>query len=155
MSEITVRIVKLEPMRVASAYGFGSQPEDQAHQKMTAFLKSKGLYEDYGKTLKHFGFNNPNPSPGSPNYGYEIWVTVPANITPQGDIRIVDFCGGLYAVTRFEDLDRIGQVWQDLVCWRENSKYKAATHQWLENLLNPKETDIHKYIFDLYLPIGE
>ena len=30
MSELEVRIVTLEPMRVASAHGFGEQPEEQA-----------------------------------------------------------------------------------------------------------------------------
>jgi DNA gyrase inhibitor GyrI len=155
MSELNVRIVKLEPMRVASAYGFGKEPEGQAGDKMTAFLKGKGLYEDYSTKYQHFGFNNPDPSPGSPNYGYEIWVTIPEEVQPEGDIRIVGFCGGLYAVTRFEDLDKIGSTWKALVRWRENSKYRMGGHQWLEHLLTPKERDFHKFVFDLYMPISE
>ena len=34
MSELDVRIVKLEPMRVASAHGFGTNPEEQAWDKI-------------------------------------------------------------------------------------------------------------------------
>jgi DNA gyrase inhibitor GyrI len=155
MSKLDVRIVNLEPVRMASAYGFGASPEELAHKKMLAFLKSRGLMEGYGTEHRHFGFNNPNPSAGSPNYGYEIWTEIGPQVEPEGDIRIVDFCGGLYAVTRFENLENIGRVWQELVRWRESSKYKPGHHQWLENLHNPLEADPAKYIFDLYLPITE
>jgi DNA gyrase inhibitor GyrI len=155
MSNIDVRIVRLEPMRVASAYGFGDSPEGIAHEKMQAFLKAKNMLDGYGTKHRHFGFNNPNPSLGSPNYGYEIWVEVGPDIQPEGDIRILDFPGGLYAVTGFENLENIGRVWSELAQWREASSYREAHHQWLENLLNPLEADFRKYVFDLYLPITE
>jgi DNA gyrase inhibitor GyrI len=155
MSKLDVRIVHLEPMRVASAYGFGDSPEGVAHEKMQDFLKAKNLLDGYGTKRRHFGFNNPDPSPGSPNYGYEIWVEVDPDVQPEGDIRIIDFCGGSYAVTRFENLENIGRVWGELVKWREASKYREAHPQCLENLLNPLETDFTKYVFDLYLPITE
>ena len=155
MSNLDVKIVKLEPMRMASAYGFGNSPEEIAHKKMNAFLKSRNLLDGYGTKRRHFGFNNPDPSQGSPNYGYEIWTEIGPDVEPEGDIRIVDFCGGLYAVTRFENLENIGRVWKELVRWREGSPYKPAHHQWLENLHNPLETDPAKFVFDLYLPITE
>lgn len=154
MQKIDVRIIKLEEMKVASAYGFGESPELIAHQKMLAYVRSKGLIDSEGKFLS-FGFNNPNPSEGSPNYGYEIWVPVGSDAQLEGDISIKDFPGGLYAVTRFQGISKIGKVWQDLVAWREDSAYKKAHHQWLEHLLNPMETDPEKYIFDLYLPIAK
>ncbi len=73
MSEIT--IIKLPPMRVASAWGFGPSPEGVAWQKLAAYAKSHGLFKA-GSESRIFGFNNPNPSEGSPNYGYEFWITV-------------------------------------------------------------------------------
>jgi DNA gyrase inhibitor GyrI len=155
MSKLDVHIETLPAMRVASAYGFGPQPEDIAHQKMAAFLKAKGLLEGYGSKVPHYGFNNPDPSSGSPNYGYEIWAVVPPEVEPEGDIRIVEFSGGLYAVTRFENLENIGSVWGELVKWRENSRYQHASHQWLEHLLNPLEQDMTKFVFELYLPVKE
>jgi DNA gyrase inhibitor GyrI len=155
MSKLDVHIVKLEPMLVASAYGFGSSPEEMADDKMMAFLKAKDMLEGYGTKRRHFGFNNPNPAPGSPNYGYELWVEVEKGTEPQGDIRIVYFPGGLYAVTRFENVDNIGRVWGELVQWMEASKYKEAYRQELENLHNPLETDPAKFVFDLYLPVSE
>jgi DNA gyrase inhibitor GyrI len=137
-------------MRVASAYGFGKNPEGQAWEKLQAFLKAKGIQEH-----RTFGFNNPDPSPGSPNYGYELWAIVGHDVEPEGDIRIIGFDGGLYAVTRFTDLNQIGEMWKKLVLWRETSQYKKACHQWLEELLTPAETPIEEYVFDIYLPIAE
>lgn len=155
MVQLNVRIETLPPMRVISAYGFGSEPEGIAARKMEAFLEKKGLLSGYGSTIPHYGFNNPSPSSGSPNYGYEIWAVVPPEITPEDDLQEVMFPGGLYAVTRFENLENIGRVWGALVRWRENSPYLHADHQWLEHLLNPLERDPEKYIFELYLPIKE
>lgn len=155
MDKIDVRIETLPPMRVASANGFGLEPEGIAHEKMAAFLQKKGLLEGYGSAIPAYGFNNPSPAPGSPNYGYEIWAVVPPEVEPEGDIRVVMFSGGLYAVTRFENLENIGQVWDELVKWRENSPYLHSNHQWLEHHLNPLESDLTKLVFELYLPIKE
>ena len=151
---IEVRIEKLDPMRMISAYGFGSEPERIASEKIIHFAKSKGLYME-GKSLGTFGFNNPNPSAGSPNYGYEIWLPVGPEIQPEGDLRVVAFEGGLYAVTTFKNLNRIGEVWGQMVRWRETSKYKCGHHQWLEELLTPAGTPFEEYAFNLYLPISE
>lgn len=155
MNKLDVRIVKLEPMLMASAYGFGSSPEGLAHDKMLVFLKTKNIMDGYGTKYRQFGFDNPSPAPGSPNYGYEIWVEIEKGIEPEGDIRLVDFPGGLYAVTRFENLENIGRVWGELVQWREASKYKESCHRCLENLHNPLETDPTKLVFELYLPVSK
>lgn len=154
MSEIEVRIVKLEPMRMISAYGFGAEPEGQAWEKIEVFANKHGLLpaEKYPST---FGFNNPNPSKGSPNYGYEIWLPVAQDVEPEGDLRIVDFRGGLYAVTTFKGLENIGDVWMKLVKWAEGSKYQRAHHQWLEELTTPPGTPPEAYVFNIYLPIAE
>jgi len=95
MKELDVRLEMLPPMRVISAYGFGSSPESTAGEKMIAFLRSKELLEGYGTVIPHFGFNNPSPSSGSPNYGYEIWTAVPPDVEPKGDLKVVMFEGGI------------------------------------------------------------
>ncbi|NIQ80558.1 MAG: hypothetical protein GTN93_21190, partial [Anaerolineae bacterium] len=43
MTELDVRIVELEPMRVASAYGFGPSPEGVAWDKMQAWAREEDL----------------------------------------------------------------------------------------------------------------
>lgn len=150
MAELDVRIVELPPMRVACGHGFGPHPEDIATEKIAAFVAEKGLI-DY----QQFGFNNPNPSPGSPNYGYDIWVTVGPEVQGTEDVRIKMLEGGLYAVTRFKGLQNIGAVWQALVNWRDESPYQVAHHQWLECLLPPRNVPIEDFVFDLYLPIAK
>ena len=153
MSEIVVKIVELEPMRVVSAYGFGAEPEGIAWEKIMAFAEKNSINLSDNATTT-FGFNNPNPSTGSPNYGYEIWLPVAEDIGAEGDLRIVDFSGGLYAVTTFKGLENIGKVWEELVKWREGSKYQCARHQWLEELLS-YEVPPEEFVFNIYLPIAE
>jgi DNA gyrase inhibitor GyrI len=135
-----------------SAYGFGKEPEGIASRKLSAWAEPKGLFGDL-ENHPTFGFDNPFPSPGSPNYGYELWMKVDADTPPEGDITIKHFSGGTYAVTRFTGLSRIGDVWKQLVAWREASRYKCGHHQCLEHLINHFEKDPEKYTFDLYLPI--
>ena len=154
MSELEIRIVMLEPMRVAAAHGFGASPEGIAFGKIQAFAVDKGLLEG-GKLPPTFGFNNPDPSPGSPNYGYEVWLPVSESVQASGDIEIKDVSGGLYAVTHLEGIEDIGERWQQLAQWCESSKYKIGNHQWLEHLLSPADAPFDEYIFDLYLPIAE
>jgi DNA gyrase inhibitor GyrI len=152
MSELNVRIVRLEPMRVASAQGFGQRPEDQAWNKMKAFLEQQGWLAGL-KARRFFGFNNPSPTPASPNYGYEQWVTLSPDVVPQGDVRVKSFAGGLYAVTHCK-LTVITDTWKKMVVWREGSGYKPATHQWLEECLTPFAPE-EESEFDIYLPITE
>ncbi len=154
MSELKVDIVTLKPMRVISALGFGAEPEGIGSQKISEFGIKKGLFKE-GEPQGTFGFNNPDPSPGSPNYGYEIWLPIGPKVEPEGDLRIIDFRGGLYAVTNFTGLANIGQVWGELVKWREASKYRHGNHQWLEELLVSPDTPLDEYEFNLYLPISE
>lgn len=154
MSVFEVRIVRMEPMRVASVLGFGTSPEEQAADKMLAFMKARGLEFEQ---VRWFGFDNPCPSPGSPNYGYEVWVTVGPEVEGEGEVTIREVPEGLYAVTRFKGLEKIGRVWKDLVDWVEESPYRWPPHcdQCLENLLTPPHTPTDQYVFDLYLPIAE
>ena len=105
MGELDVKIVKLEPMRVGSVYGFGDSQEKLAWEKLIGWAEAKGLLRS--GEYRIFGFNNPNPSPGSPNYGYEFWMVVGQDVEPEGEIAAKDFAGGLYAVTRVVGVQNI------------------------------------------------
>jgi AraC family transcriptional regulator len=155
MSEVNVRIVTLDACRVAASYGFGSGPEEMAWTKLLTYVKLKGLASD-GQQHRYLGFNNPSPTPGSPNYGYEQWVTVGPDAEAEDDVKIKDFTGGLYAVTRCR-LRNITDAWQELARWREKSSYLSASHQWLEEIISsPLDSPIHEDMeFDLYLPIAK
>lgn len=165
MNDLEVRIVNLEPMRVAYALGYGESPEEIAWDKIIKWARSKGMLSDL-KALSFFGFNNPNPSPGSPNYGYEQWIVIDRDVEAEGDIKTKDFPGGLFAVTRCQ-LSNIGEVWKKLVIWQEDSNYKMGNLQCLEEALNPElfitsegmlpidESMFDQFSLDLYLSVAE
>lgn len=157
MSEkLDVRMVRLAPVRFVSFHGFGEGPEGIACEKALTWVKESNLLAD-GKEHRVFGFNNPDPSAGSPNYGYEIWVEVPADLQVSAELKVVDFAGGLYAVTRCTGGPfNLPQVWGNLVTWREHSAYQPAHHQWLEDHLNFFENPaLEDMLFDIYLPVAE
>lgn len=168
MSKLDVRIVRLDPSRVVAAYAFGSSPEMYAWESLLSWAKSKGLLN--APTLpRFFGFKNPVPDPGSPNYGYEQWMTVApdvtadltanvtADVTANSEVQAKEFSGGLYAVTRCR-FNEIRETWKRLAEWNEEGPYRLAHHQWLEECLTPAvpvmgtERDL---VYDLYLPIAK
>ncbi len=157
MSEIEVRVVKLPPMRVVCVNGFGEGPEGMAFDKMRQWAKA---HSRLNGAHRIFGYNNPDPSPGSPNYGYDVWLTVDESVQADGEARVIEFPGGLYAVTRIEvkePWNDIPGTWQKLVKWMEASKYHHGRHQWLEEHIGPLDETVSDLPFtlDLYLPITE
>ena len=154
MPDLDVRIVDLEPMRVASALGHGSSPENEAWRLILEFARERGI--DTG-AARFFGFNNPSPSPHSPDYGYEQWMTVESGVEGTDEIEIKEIPAGRYAVTRFRGLEHITETWQALVRWFEDSGLPRAANfcECLEELLTRGEGSPEEWVFDLYLPVGE
>ncbi len=152
-----VRMVTLPPIRVACVNGYGESPESLAFDKMLAWAKGRDLLQSH---YRLFGYNNPDPSPGSPKYGYDVWMSVDASVQSGEGARIIEFPGGFYAVTRCEVVspgEDIPATWQRLVRWREGSRYHHGTHQWLEEHIGKLEDMGGRFPFalDLYLPIRE
>ena len=158
MSELNVKIVELPPMRVASVHGFGTSPELLAWDKLYKFVDAMG-YRDAPEKHRIFGFNNPDPSAGSPNYGYELWIEIGEDEVQGEEVTAKDFGGGLYAVARCEvvngNYDVIGKTWKALVAWREGSKYACGNHQWLEESYIVGDQEDGNFTLDLCLPIRE
>jgi AraC family transcriptional regulator len=165
MDELDVRIIELEPMCVVSALGFGASPEIEAWGLLLDWARSQGLLDEIG-AQRFFGFNNPTPSPASPNYGYEQWMTIGPEIGPgagaAGPVEIKTFPGGRFAVTRCRGISHLESAWKALVAWQEDSPYQMTNNACLEELLNPQlmlaqdgEIDFAELLFDLYLPLAE
>ncbi len=144
-----VRIVKLDPMRVAYAHGFGASPEEEAWDKLLTWARQEKLALD---RHRFFGHDNPSPSPGSPNYGYDQWMTIGAEVEVTGDVKVKEFVGGLYAVMRCK-LPEIGPAWKNLVAWCEDSQYQFGHAQCLEESISPPDTPFDEVVMDLYLSI--
>lgn len=157
MSELQVEIVRLDPMRVASFYGFGPAPEAAAAGKLLAWAELRGLWEG-GVTRRVFGFNNPAPSAGSPNYGYEFWLELKPGDAPdsaregagEGEMEIKTFPGGLYAVTHCRGVEAVPDTWRALVTWLEDSRYAMSHDQCLEQHTGALDGDPAVLEFALY-----
>jgi len=155
MGNDKVRIVNLPPLRVASFLGFGLQPELDAWHLMVDWARPRRCFEMPGTRV--FGFNNPDPSPGSPNYGYEFWMTIGDELDQVPQVEIKHFSGGLYAVLGCSGKpdEVIWATWQKLIAWRENSPYRDGRHQWLEEQLKLVYDLPEELSLDLYMPIQE
>jgi AraC family transcriptional regulator len=140
-------------MRVASALGFGESPEEEAWETILAFAEARNLLAG-PEAHRFFGFNNPSPAVGSPNYGYEQWITVGTEVTGDERVEIKEFPGGRYAVARCLGIPAIGETWRRLALWRETSPHQVAHHQWLEEALTSPGTPPEEMVLDLYLPIA-
>jgi DNA gyrase inhibitor GyrI len=148
---VDVRILHFEPLRVASALGYGASPEMLAWSKLLDWAEAHHQLE---QPHRFFGFNNPSPTPASPNYGYEVWMTVTPDVLSDEMVTVKDFAGGDYAVTRCMGVEHIPQTWMELSTWAETSQYRMGSHQWLEEHIrvgpNIPESE---FVLDLYLPI--
>lgn len=156
MNKDNVQIEKLEPIRAASVYAFGTCPEEEAWKKLVAWARPKGLLDSI-KDYPIFGFNNPNPVSDSSKYGYELWIKVTSEIEPDGDVRIIEFHGGPYAVIRCEvhgQPANIPAAWQRLVNWCITNDHKIGYHQFLEKFETPGD-DPDELVLDLHCPIIE
>lgn len=158
MNDLEVRIVTLPSMRFMCFNGFGESPEGVAWGKLITWAKKKGLFN---ASRRFFGYNNPDPAPGSPNYGYDAWMNVEEDVQAEEDGRIIEFPGGLYAVVHVEagpQGEGIYDTWQKLAAWVEHSQYKPEFHtrQCLEEALSlfvPRADG--SFALDLYEPIKE
>jgi DNA gyrase inhibitor GyrI len=152
MDELQVRIVELEPMHVTSVHAYSASPEHDAWDKLIAWAEPKGLLK-HRSSYRIFGFNNPSPSPGSPNYGYEFWITIGPEAETEGEAKIVNFPGGRYAVTRCVGIPQLVETWPRLVTWVEDNGHQHGSHQWLEENLSPIGTPDAEMLMDLHMPI--
>jgi DNA gyrase inhibitor GyrI/DNA-binding HxlR family transcriptional regulator len=163
MKEFNVRIVTLEPMRVASVQAISETPEHDAWERMRAWAEPKGLLENL-EEHPVFGFNNPNPSPGKKEYGYEFWIRVGPDVKPEGHVKIKQVEGGLYAVTTCNLKEELEsqffrengylESWKKITEWVESSTYHLGSHQCLEKAHEPGASE-DNLILDLYCPLEE
>ena len=99
MKESDIKLVKLEPMRVAWYRYVGRQPERHAIQTLIDWAARKGLLEK-DSPPRFYGFNNPEPQFRDPVYGYEFWMVVADDVEGDDVIQIKGAPGGLYVVAK-------------------------------------------------------
>jgi len=139
-SRLNVRIVELEVRPVASYRAVGESPEDKAWEGIYSWAEANGLTEL--PSTRFFGFNNPGPSKGESEYGYEFWVTLPEGFKPTGDagidVQFKEFPGGLFAVTATSlDTFDVGEKWRELARWLKQSKFEPIMGRCYEEHISP------------------
>ncbi|MFW9980420.1 MAG: effector binding domain-containing protein [Candidatus Thorarchaeota archaeon] len=161
IKEIQVEIRQLDPMTIASVQAIGKTPEEDAWKKLVAFAEPRGLLKDQKKN-PIFGFNNPDPTKGKEEYGYEFWIRIDSDMNLDEGVTKKKFGGGLYAVKRcnltkeatseFTQEHGVSESWFRLHEWLKSSEYKKGSHQWLEKSVNPNKPD-EDLLLDLHMPI--
>ncbi len=96
LTDKDVRIVYLPPATVAAYQCEGEEPERQAAKVIDRFVLSHNLTE-IKPDLRHYGFNAPNPKDETGWHGYEMWVTIPADLPVPAPLVRKNFAGGMYA----------------------------------------------------------
>ncbi len=156
MVDLDVRIERLPPMRVAWVRAVGRRPELDAWQQLGGWAKPAGLLDD-PDAHPVFGFNNPGPSAGETEYGYELWVAVDTGTKPPPGVGLREFAGGTYAVAscRLTGAPGVLETWRALLRWVHGSEHtwRRGTHE-LERVRNPLAAPA-EMMLDLYLPIEE
>lgn len=161
IKEIQVEIRQLDPMTIASVQAISKTPEEDAWKKLVAFAEPRGLLKDQKKN-PIFGFNNPDPTKGKEEYGYEFWIRIDSDMNLDEGVTKKKFGGGLYAVKRcnltkeatseFTQEHGVSESWFRLHEWLKSSEYKKGSHQWLEKSVNPNKPD-EDLLLDLHMPI--
>ena len=162
-----VRIIKLPPATVASVQFYCEEPERACIAVIDKFVNESALGKVKPDT-RHYGFNNPNPSPdipeGEPDHGYEMWVTIPGDFEVPEPLVKKYFKGGLYAAKTIKmgDFNVWGLLWDwvqasekyDYECREPDSMGGCLEEQidYLINLNDPAFTE-EKMQLDLLVPI--
>jgi DNA gyrase inhibitor GyrI len=129
---------------------------------MREWARSNGLMKESGGA-RLFG-RNTYPTDKPEPHGYEFYLTIGPDLEPEGDIEATEIPGGLYAVLRFKNLNRIGEAWEELWKWIKESRYehvgwKKGEHGWVngyEEHLNWYEgKPPTEWIFDLWVQLKE
>ena len=156
MTDLTVEMRDLDEMVVVSGSGFGVEPEPLAWNLIFEFAALHGLEVGSGEH-RFFGFNNPGPSPGNPDYGYEQWMTIDPGVGVEAPLTRKEIPRSRYVATRFVGLQNITDTWREFLKWFDDRglERSAGDEPCLEELRNPAANSPELWEFDLYLPISE
>ena len=153
--ELEVQFIRLQPMRVVSFQAISESPENEAWAKLREWAEPKGYFDDLEKN-PIYGFNNPNPSPGKKEYGYEFWLVVNPDFKSD-EVEVKDVPESFNVVTRcnVEDPVRdITEAWKKILEWIKKHKIKFAGRCGIEKVIVPSHSG-EGFILDIYIPVVE
>lgn len=160
-----IKVERIKSMRAVYFHAFSETPEEDAWKKAETWGKKKGLLKK-GSNIRIFG-RNAYPTEKPEPHGYGYFITIPQGIEIEKDISIRIIPGGLYAVSRCEGLEVLGEAWARLWKWVNESKYKYIGEtrgeygfelgfeehlNWYPFMVEKSENNL---IFDLMLQLSE
>jgi DNA gyrase inhibitor GyrI len=157
MRDMDVRIERRTTLHAIYIHALSDTPEEDAMNRIITWAEAKGLHQAQVKP-RLFGRNSyptDNPEP----HGYECFLTVSSEYRPQGDFRVVEIDGGVYAVLRFTNLFNIQDAWQHLWNWIKEHDYEHSgmtkgKHGWVNGFEEYRNWYEHKppdeWEFDLW-----
>ena len=162
MKDMEVRVERLETMRAVHVHVLSDTPEEDAQKRIIEWAEARGLQEKRVKP-RLFG-RNTHPTENPEPHGYEGYLTVSPDLEPEGDLEIKEVREGLYAVLRFNNLEKIHEAWQHLWDWIRESDYeyvgwKKGKHGWVngfeEHLNWYEQKPQNEWAFDLWVQLKE
>lgn len=153
--ELDVQFIRLLPMRVVSFHAVSETPENDAYKKLREWAEPKGYFDDLDKN-PIYGFNNPDPSPGKKEYGYEFWLVVDSEFKSD-EVTVKDIPESFNVVTRCiaENPEKdIVEAWKKILQWIKKHKIKFAGRCGIEKVIVPSHSG-EGFILDIYIPVEE
>ncbi len=166
LSDRDVRIIYLPPAAIAAYQYVGDEPEMHVNQVIDKFVKENDLVH-VKPDLRHYGFNSPNPVDDTDYHGYQMWVTIPDDMTVPEPLIKKHFEGGLYAAYMipfgaFEEWGRLAEWVQHSNTYEYKGNWDSGNmFDWLEEHLNYinhvalENTEPDGLQLDLLIPIKE
>jgi len=161
MHKFPVEIKSLPTMKVASVRAISQTPENDAKAILDKYIKKHNLMDD-PESHPIFGFNNPDPTPGHKEYGYEFWIKIDSIAETEADVIIKEIPSALYVVKECNLFDESNseffkahgflESWSQLSQWVKESDYQEGSHQGLEKALN-HGAEFEDLQLELYMPI--
>ncbi|NHJ05588.1 MAG: ArsR family transcriptional regulator [Candidatus Heimdallarchaeota archaeon] len=149
---LRVHYETLPPMRVACFHVISKTPENDASKKMSKWMKENNIFFD---SEKHptFGFDNPRPTQGKEEYGYEFWLKVEDDFEPKDDVKLKDIPSFYYVVTTCWRLTDIGRDWMHLDRWIREHDYEIIRDTPCLERAHISGVTEEELILDLMVPI--
>ncbi len=149
MKSSEIRVLQLEPLRLATLLGSGRTPERSAWRALLDWARQNGCLETT-PAPRFFGYDVWRTKD---THDYRVMMTISADHRRDSTIDIMTLPGGMYAVQRVRGIGNIPQAWQQLDDWLTDSDYQLGHHQWLEEHIAFIDLPDEEYVLDLYLPL--
>ncbi len=147
-----VRLVTIPRLEAVLSHADGAHPETAAHTPLLAWARPHGLLDDPGVVML-LGRNNPCPTPGRPDYGYDSMLAAAGPLPAAPGLEPATIPPGTWAVVRCS-LANITERWGFLYAWVRASGREPCGHGLEELLTEVDESRPHATVLDLWLPLS-